>query len=334
MISAFGAGIGADDFDISKLRYHKIIIMTDADVDGSHIRTLLLTFFYRGMLPLIQAGHVFIAQPPLYRIKKGKQERYLHTEAELAEYLMSKATEGVVVTILEAKKKYKGAKLVAKMHCLKDFRSAYEMLSRKLGDSFLVDQLLEQIATRADFKNNNSFFRNYLASADNLKNFAKVLEKSNYKVKVTNDEEHSLHKLEISSDQTPRVTVDYDLLSSAELRQLFSFWKKIAEFRGTTLSIQENGNEMLVDDEAALVDYVVAAGKKNLKLQRYKGLGEMNPQQLWETTMDPEHRTLLQVNIGNFFETDEIFTILMGEDVEPRRNFIEENALNVKHLDV
>jgi len=334
MISAFGSGIGADDFDISKLRYHKIIIMTDADVDGSHIRTLLLTFFYRGMLPLIQAGHVFIAQPPLYRIKKGKQSQYLHTETELTDYLMSKATEDVVVGIPETKKKYKGSKLVEKMHRLRDFRSAYEMLSRKLGDAYLVDQVLEQIASRADFKNNESFFRTYLESADNLKEFAKVLKAGKYKVKVANDEEHSLHKLEISSDQIPRVTIDYDLLSSAELRQLFGFWKKIAEFRGTALSIQENGNEMLVDDEAALVDYVVAAGKKNLKLQRYKGLGEMNPLQLWETTMDPEHRTLLQVNIGDFFETDEIFTILMGEDVEPRRNFIEENALNVKHLDV
>ena len=334
MIAAFGSGIGADDFDISKLRYHKIIIMTDADVDGSHIRTLLLTFFYRGMLPLIQAGHIFIAQPPLYCIKKGKQAQYLHTEAELTEYLMSKATENVVVGIPETKKKYKGSKLVEKMHRLRDFRSAYEMFSRKLGDAYLVDQVLEQITSRADFKNNEIFFRTYLESADNLKEFVKVLKAAKYKVKVANDEEHSLCKLEISSDQNPRVTVDYDLLSSAEFRQLFGFWKKIAEFRGTTLSIQENGNEMLVDDEAALVDYVVAAGKKNLRLQRYKGLGEMNPQQLWETTMDPEHRTLLQVNIGDFFETDEIFTILMGEDVEPRRNFIEENALNVKHLDV
>ena len=334
MISAIGSGIGVDDFDISKLRYHKIIIMTDADVDGSHIRTLLLTFFYRQMTPLIQAGHVFIAQPPLYRVKKGKEERYLHSELELTEYLMSKATEDLVVSISETNKKYKGPALIEKMHRLMDFRAIYEKLSRKLGGPFLVDQLLERIAGRPDFKNKDSFFRGYLAEADNLKDLIKILEKAKYKAQIAYDEEHSLHKLSISSGHISDVTVDYDLLSSAEFRRLFGFCRKVAEFRGATLSIRENGNETLIGNEGELVDYVVKAGKKNLTLQRYKGLGEMNPQQLWETTMDPDRRTLLQVNIENAIETDEIFTILMGDQVEPRRNFIEENALNVKHLDI
>ena len=334
MISAIGSGIGVDDFDISKLRYHKIIIMTDADVDGSHIRTLLLTFFYRQMTPLIQAGHVFIAQPPLYRVKKGKEERYLHSELELTEYLMSKATEDLVVSISETNKKYKGPALVEKMHRLMDFRAIYEKLSRKLGDPFLVDQLLERIAGRPDFKNKGSFFRGYLAEADNLNDLIKILEKAKYKAQITYDEEHSLHKLKLSSGHISDVAVDYDLLSSAEFRQLFGFCRKVAEFRGATLSIRENGNETLIGNEGELVDYVVKAGKKNLTLQRYKGLGEMNPQQLWETTMDPDRRTLLQVNIENAIETDEIFTILMGDQVEPRRKFIEENALNVKHLDI
>ncbi len=334
MISAIGSGIGVDDFDISKLRYHKIIIMTDADVDGSHIRTLLLTFFYRQMTPLIQAGHVFIAQPPLYRVKKGKEERYLHSELELTEYLMSKATEDLVVSISETNKKYKGPALIEKMHRLMDFRAIYEKLSRKLGDPFLVDQLLERIAGRPDFKNKDSFFRGYLAEADNLKDLIKILEKAKYKAQIAYDEEHSLHKLSISSGHISDVTVDYDLLSSAEFRRLFGFCRKVAEFRGATLSIRGNGNETLIGNEGELVDYVVKAGKKNLTLQRYKGLGEMNPQQLWETTMDPDRRTLLQVNIENAIETDEIFTILMGDQVEPRRNFIEENALNVKHLDI
>ena len=334
MISAIGSGIGVDDFDISKLRYHKIIIMTDADVDGSHIRTLLLTFFYRQMTPLIQAGHVFIAQPPLYRVKKGKEERYLHSELELTEYLMSKATEDLVVSISETNKKYKGPALIEKMHRLMDFRAIYEKLSRKLGDPFLVDKLLERIAGRPDFKNKDSFFRGYLAEADNLKDLIKILEKAKYKAQIAYDEEHSLHKLSISSGHISDVTVDYDLLSSAEFRRLFGFCRKVAEFRGATLSIRGNGNETLIGNEGELVDYVVKAGKKNLTLQRYKGLGEMNPQQLWETTMDPDRRTLLQVNIENAIETDEIFTILMGDQVEPRRNFIEENALNVKHLDI
>ena len=334
MISALGSGIGVDDFDISKLRYHKIIIMTDADVDGSHIRTLLLTFFYRQMTPLIQAGHVFIAQPPLYRIKKGKEERYLHSEAELTEYLMSKATEDLVVSISETNKKYKGSALIEKMHWLMDFRAIYEKLSRKLGDPYLVDQLLEQIAYRPDFKNEDRFFRGYLADPDNLKDLTKILKKAKYKAQTSYDEEHSLHRLTVSSGHISDVIVDYDLLSSAEFRQLFGFCRKVAEFRGSALSVRENGNETLIDNEAELVDYVVKAGKKNLALQRYKGLGEMNPQQLWETTMDPDRRTLLQVNIENAIETDEVFTILMGDQVEPRRNFIEENALNVKHLDI
>ncbi|MEE8161515.1 MAG: DNA gyrase subunit B, partial [Acidobacteriota bacterium] len=174
----------------------------------------------------------------------------------------------------------------------------------------------------------------YLAEPDNLKHLAELLKKAKYKAQTNYDEEHSLHKLRISSGHISDVIVDYDLLSSAEFRQLFGFYRKVAEFRGSTLSIRENGNETLIGNEGELVDYVVKAGKKNLTLQRYKGLGEMNPQQLWETTMDPNRRTLLQVNIENAIETDEIFTILMGDQVEPRRNFIEENALSVKHLDV
>jgi DNA gyrase subunit B len=334
MISAIGSGIGVDDLDISKLRYHKIIIMTDADVDGSHIRTLLLTFFYRQMTPLVQAGHVFIAQPPLYRIRKGSEEKYLHSEAQLTEYLMGKATEDLVVEISQTNRKYKGAALIDKMHRLMDFRAIYEKVGRKLGDLELLDLILNQIPGQPEFKNKDDFFRSYLGERRSLTSLAKVLKQSKYEATVIYDEEHSLHKLQVRSGHASPVVIDYDLLSSAELRQLFAFFQKIAEFRGTALLIQENGKESVISNEKELVDYVVAAGKKNLTIQRYKGLGEMNPVQLWETTMDPDKRTLLQVNIENAIETDEIFTILMGDQVEPRRNFIEENALNVKHLDV
>ncbi|MDA2939192.1 DNA topoisomerase (ATP-hydrolyzing) subunit B [Acidobacteria bacterium AH-259-A15] len=334
MISAIGAGIGVEDFDISRLRYHKIIIMTDADVDGSHIRTLLLTFFYRQMTQLVQAGHVFIAQPPLYRIKKGSQERYLHNESGLTEYLMSKATEDLVVSLSRSGKEYKGADLIDKMHALTDFRAIYEKLHRKLGNGNLVDHLLEQISARSDFQSNDTFFRSYLAERRNLEALAGVLEQADYAAEVIHDEEHSLYQLKVRFGLTSPLVIHYDLLFSAELRQLFSLFKKIEEFRGTPLVIREKDEETVINSDGELVDYVVGAGKKNLSIQRYKGLGEMNPEQLWETTMNPDTRVLLQVKIQDAIETDEIFTILMGDQVEPRRHFIEENALNVKNLDV
>ncbi|MFQ5928491.1 MAG: DNA topoisomerase (ATP-hydrolyzing) subunit B, partial [Acidobacteriota bacterium] len=334
MISAIGTGIGMEDFDISKLRYHKIIIMTDADVDGSHIRSLLLTFFYRQMTQLVQAGHVFIAQPPLYRIKKGSQERYLHNESGLTEYLMNKATEDLVVSLSRTGKEYKGTDLIDKMHALTDFRAIYEKLHRKLGNGNLVDHLLEQISARTDFQSNDTFFRGYLAERRNLEGLAGVLEQADYAAEVIHDEEHSLYQLKVRFGLTSPLVIHYDLLFSAEFRQLFSLFKKIEEFRGTPLVIREKDKETVIDSDGELVDYVVGAGKKNLSIQRYKGLGEMNPEQLWETTMNPDTRVLLQVKIQDAIETDEIFTILMGDQVEPRRHFIEENALNVKHLDV
>ena len=334
MISALGAGIGMDDFDLSRLRYHKIIIMTDADVDGSHIRTLLLTFFYRQMSQLVHAGHVYIAQPPLYRIKKGSQEKYLQTEPELTEHLMAKATDDLVLEVSKTGKEYKGAGLVDKVHALMDFRGVYGKLNRKLGNGNLVDQVLEAISGRNDFENKDAFFRKFLGESKNLLPLARSLKKTDYQVEVVRDDEHSLYRLDLKLGHAAPVTVGYDLLFSAELRQLLSLFGKIKELRGTPLVIREKNKETMIDNEAELTDYVVAAGKKNLTIQRYKGLGEMNPEQLWETTMNPDTRVLLQVKIQDAFETDDIFTILMGDQVEPRRQFIEENALNVKNLDV
>lgn len=334
MISAIGTSIGSDAFDLSKLRYHKIIIMTDADVDGSHIRTLLLTFFYRQMNPLVQAGHIYIAQPPLYRIKRGSQEKYLHDEGELTEYLMTKATEDLEVKVPDSSTTYKGVKLIDKIHQLRDFRAIYTKLVQKLGDSGLLDVLLEEIPKHPDFQTKDGFLRRFLAKKKNLNSVARALERRSYSAKVLHDDEHSLYELEIRLEQASAVVLKYDLLSSAEFRQLFGFHQRIAEFRGTPLVIREKEKETTINSEGELLDYVVGAGKRNLTIQRYKGLGEMNPQQLWETTMDPDKRTLLQVNIDNLIETDEVFTILMGDQVEPRREFIETNALNVKNLDV
>jgi DNA gyrase subunit B len=327
-------GIGGDELDLAKLRYHKVIIMTDADVDGSHIRTLLLTFFYRQMTELIQAGHVYIAQPPLYLVKRGSQKRYLHKEEDLREYVMSKATEDLVVEISKTNRKYKSKQLIDKMHALIAFTTVYEKLSRKLGDGNLLDHLLEAITSQSDFKNNNAFFRKYLGERNNAQALLSVLEKDGYGGETTADEEHSLYQLRVRLNHTEPVVIDYNLLASAEFKQLSRLYLQVEEFRGSPLIIREKDQETVLESEAELVNYVVASGKKNLSMQRYKGLGEMNPEQLWETTMNPETRTLLQVRIEDAVETDEIFTILMGDQVEPRREFIEKNALNVKNLDV
>ena len=334
MISAIGTGIGADDFDLTKLRYHKVIIMTDADVDGSHIRTLLLTFFYRQMEQLVQGGHVYIAQPPLYRVKRGSQEKYLHDEEQLRDYLMDKATEDLVVSVSKTGQVYERADLIEKMHALMAFRAIYEKLSRKLGDGKVVDHLLEHILAQSNFKNGDDFYRSYLAEQSNVKALAAVLKKQGYDGEISYDEEHSLNKLEVRMGHAAPVAIHYDLLSSAEFKQLFGLYRKVEEFRGVPLLIKEKDKETVINNEWELVDYIVAAGKKNVSLQRYKGLGEMNPQQLWDTTMNPETRTLLQARIEDAIETNEIFTVLMGDKVEPRRKFIEDNALNVKNLDI
>ena len=334
MISAIGTSIGIDTFDISKLRYHRIIIMTDADVDGSHIRTLLLTFFYRQMNPLLQAGHIYIAQPPLYRIKRGSKESYFNHENELTEYLMARATENLELKIQNSGASYKGKKLVKKMHQLVDFRALYEKLIQKSGLSGLVDALLEEIPGHPDFEVKNGFAGRYLAKKINLDKLARRLADFGYRAEVIRDDKRGLYELKVRFQQAAAVFLNYSLLSSAEYKALLRFHGRISELRGTSLQIREKDKEIVINSEKDLLDYVVGAGKKSLTIQRYKGLGEMNPPQLWETTMDPDRRTLLKVNIENLIETDEIFTVLMGDQVEPRRAFIETNALNVKNLDV
>ncbi|MGH9338795.1 MAG: DNA topoisomerase (ATP-hydrolyzing) subunit B [Acidobacteriota bacterium] len=334
MISAIGTGIGMDDFDLSKLRYHKIIIMTDADVDGSHIRTLLLTFFYRQMTELIKNGHVFIAQPPLYRIKRGKEEKYLHREKELTEHLMGKATEDLIVAVPDSGREYRGQELINKMHELTEFGKIYDKLHRKFGSRKLLDGILNYLGGLYDAANSEAFLRDFFAQRKNLQELANTLEQFNYESEVTFDEEHSLYALEGKNGGAYSISVNYPLLSSAEWRQLLALSQKISEFRQGSLVVKEKDRETSIGSEWELVNHIVAAGKKSLSIQRYKGLGEMNPDQLWGTTMNPDTRTLLQVNIDDAIETDEIFTILMGDQVEPRRKFIEDNALNVKNLDI
>jgi DNA gyrase subunit B len=334
MISALGTGIGNDDFDLSRLRYHKIIIMTDADVDGSHIRTLLLTLFYRQMTELLRHGKVYLAQPPLFRVQVGKKETYLHREKDLTDFLMARVTEDVVVTVGDSGQRYEGADLIRRMHDLMEYRKIQEKLSRKLGANGLLDILLWNLVgeKRIDLEafEGDALLRDEAV----LKRVAEALEEQGYRALVLRDEEHSVFELKFSRESGAPVTLDHSLLISAEWQQLVRLYLKVVEFHRGTLLLQHKEEKVPISGVDELLDYLLAAGKKNLSIQRYKGLGEMNPLQLWETTMNPETRTLLRVNIEDAIETDEIFTILMGDQVEPRRRFIEDNALNVKNLDI
>jgi len=331
LITAIGTGVGLLDFDLSRLRYHKIIVMTDADVDGSHIRTLLLTFFYRQMTELIKAGHVFIAQPPLYRIKKGKEEKYLHHEKELTEELMASATEDLVVTSSTSSREFKGSDLVDSVHNLMDFRKVRGKLNRRIGNSKLLDQLIKSLS---ELVGSEPDWQELLRSRENLEMIASALNEAGFETEITYDEEHTLFGLVVRNGAGSPVPITYESLSAAEWKQFLILYQRVADFRDGQIIVKDGDKETKLESEGQLIDYVVNSGKKSLSIQRYKGLGEMNPTQLWETTMNPDTRTLLQVNIDDAIETDEIFTILMGDQVEPRRRFIEDNALNVKNLDI
>jgi DNA gyrase subunit B len=334
MISALGTSIGPEEFDVEKLRYHKIIIMTDADVDGSHIRTLLLTFFYRQMTDLIRQGRVYIAQPPLYRVQAGKRETYLNRERELTDYLMKRATEDVVVMLPETGLQYEGRVLIHKMHDLMEYRKLQERLSRKVGANGLLDALLGEVARKAEVPLEIAEDVKLLTARDRLEEIADGMRGRGIAADVLYDQEHSLYELKLCRNSGIPVRINHELLSSAEWQELVRLHQKILEFKDTGFVIRSGERETVVAGLDELVEHILAAGKRNLSIQRYKGLGEMNPIQLWETTMNPETRVLLRVDIEDAIETDEIFTILMGDQVEPRRKFIEENALNVKNLDI
>ena len=335
MISAIGTGIGAEDFDIAKLRYHKIIIMTDADVDGSHIRTLLLTFFYRQMSELVRQSHIFIAQPPLYRLQKGKKEQYLHNERELTEHLMARAAENLRVFLPKTGKEYKGRDLIERLDDLMEFRRTHEKVQRQLADNRLLDILLIHFSEVLQEEAHEASARRLFEERSKIAELVPPLEELGYDVTTEYDEEHSLYELRIGNG-APSTRLNHSFVASGECQQLVSLYRKAMEFRQPPFVIRQTGKEteIQLEEEAELAGHILEAGKKSLNIQRYKGLGEMNPTQLWETTMDPDTRTLLRVDIEDLFEANEIFTILMGGQVEPRRRFIEENALNVKNLDV
>ena len=331
MISAIGAGVGLHDFDLSKLRYFKIIIMTDADVDGSHIRTLLLTFFYRQMTPLVQRGHVYIAQPPLFRVKRGKQETYLHRERELNEFLLQQATEKIVVRCPRQQLEYSGQALIDQLRLLMDFEEIFRRLSPRLGGEQVLTELLEWLQHSAQQPDGSGYL---LADVEGASKLARRLRRKGVQAQVEVDAEHSSHAVMVAATQDSSICINQKLLASAEIQQIFDRYRQIAPLTGTTVAIVKGTQVAELDSARKLLEYILTAGKKSVAVQRYKGLGEMNPEQLWETTMDPQTRSLLKVTIEDAVETDEVFTILMGHQVEPRRHFIENNALRVKNLDV
>ncbi len=336
LITALGTGIGKDDFDLGRLRYHKIILMTDADVDGSHIRTLLLTFFYRQMPELVERGHVFIAQPPLFKVKRGKREEYIKDERSMVRYMMRQATGDLKVKSANSDTALEGRDLARALEQMVEFKRYCEKATRRLGgDSRLLDKLLEAFGGRKGvLREEGSTLRSVFQDGDYMARVEGVLDKAKYRTDLSTDEEHGLWEIKTTADSGVNVCIDWNLASYVEFQKAMELYMALEDRLASPFVVGENGSSEEIPTREGLLERVLAAAKKDLMIQRYKGLGEMNPEQLWETTMNPEKRTLLQVKVDDAVETDQIFTVLMGDAVEPRRRFIEENALDVKNLDV
>ncbi|MEE8587032.1 MAG: DNA topoisomerase (ATP-hydrolyzing) subunit B [Acidobacteriota bacterium] len=333
MISAIGTNIGEEDFDLSKLRYHKIIIMTDADVDGSHIRTLLLTFFFRQMTQLIQRGHIYIAQPPLYGLRKGKKIDYFQGDDELNDFLMERATGGSTVVLPDKGLELSGRDLIERMMLLADLNELHAKASKRLGSERLIDRLMEFAESRSEFRLNREVLTAFFSDRPQLEELEEFLSRD-FPVQILEDEESTLLQLRVNLGGGAPAYIQPDFLATDDFRRLAALNRK-TEIRGTAALLRNgNGQEQSFEDTAQLAQHFRQASRKGINLQRYKGLGEMNPDQLWETTMNPETRTLLRVDIEDALSTDEMFTLLMGDQVEPRRDFIQDNALNVKNLDI
>lgn len=384
MITALGTGIGKDDFSLDKLRYGKLILMTDADVDGSHIRTLLLTFFFRHMTQLIMRGHVYIAQPPLYKIKKGKFEQYIKDDRDFVKVMVKRAADGMVVHYGADKASLEGGELTKFMGQLNEYLGFFDKADKRFRNERVTTAVAELFANEAKEPAKRSDFE----SPEKLQELAVRLNgmAKEFQFKAVDepvrDEEHGTWSLEYTDAQGAHRRIDFTAANSPEMRQMLGKYSQIREYLKPPFLVEyavkakDSKAEIAAADEAEeaaetevneviaaapgtatevkgakrqskagqdpvekqspreLFEYVIEQGKKEYQVQRYKGLGEMTAEQLWETTMDPERRTLLQVKLEDIAATEEIFTTLMGEDVEARRRFIEENALDVKNLDI
>ncbi len=337
LITALGTGIGENEKTIDKLRYHTIVIMTDADVDGSHIRTLLLTFFYRHFLELLERGHIHIAQPPLFRVKKGKAaERYLKDEAALAAHLVDLGVENVRVTSEESRKIVSGEPLKRALKKLGEIEKLLAVLGKKKRQRAVVSVVAGELSIEPELLGNARKLRSVLELVE--AQLGKVApELAPVAIRYEEDPEHRCEKAIVTTkvNATPAETVvDRELLELPEFLRLRRMLVEVADLGDPPYTIESGEERAVANGLAELHTLIMAGARKGLDVQRYKGLGEMNPEQLWETTMDPQARTLLQVSIEDAVGAEEIFSTLMGDEVESRRRFIEDNALNVRNLDV
>ena len=380
MITALGTGIAKDDFDPTKVRYGKIILMTDADVDGSHIRTLLLTFFFRHMQELIKRGHVFIAQPPLYGLKKGRSLQYVKDDDALDKILLKRAADSIVIRYGQGAAKLEGGSLSRFMAQLKEYLGFFDKVDKRLRDEQVTELVPKlDLAKRVDFEGDKNAPPKKVEKLEReLKKFQK--DRGFKEVGSRFDEEHNLWEVRFVSNQGTERLINWELVSTPEYRQLLAKFKQIEPYMEPPFMVETIAKETASADETEdaaegetaeatakadkadksdkkqvaakttrrkaeaevieksnlreLFKFVQEAGARGYEKTRYKGLGEMTAEQLWQTTMDPERRTLLSVKLEDIAETETIFTTLMGEDVEARRKFIEENALDVKNLDI
>jgi DNA gyrase subunit B len=393
MITALGTGISKEDFDPTKVRYGKIILMTDADVDGSHIRTLLLTFFFRHMQELIKRNNIYIAQPPLFGIKKGKSHQYIKDEREFVKVMVKRASEGLIIRYGEGAAKLEGAALTKFITVLNEYLGFLDKLNKRLREEDITGLLPKlDLAKRVDFEGDKNTPPKKIEKLEKeLKRRQKDLGLKSVETRF--DEEHNLWEVRFVNSQGAEHVINWELASTPECRQLIAKFKQIEQYLEPPFVVEsvvkpaktaasaadkdkddkneaedegdsnnEDENLSAAEKEDAekaekktskpparrakepeivekntareLFDYVLNEGRKEYIVQRYKGLGEMTAEQLWETTMDPERRTLLQVRLEDIAECETIFTTLMGEDVEARRKFIEDNALDVKNLDI
>jgi DNA gyrase subunit B len=335
LITALGCGIGAEEFNLDKLRYHTIVIMTDADVDGSHIRTLLLTFFFRQMRELVENGHIYIAQPPLYKVSKGKNEQYVKDDVALMEYLTQKALESATLHVNPVAPALQGAALESLVN---EFRLVGSLIERM---SLVYPlEVLETLIYTTGF--NDDLLKNSDEVASWCGELQKNLEKIDsgthrYQVSVTEDKERNvfLPRVEITAHGVPHHhTLSRDFFTSAEYSAIVTLGKTLIGLIEEGAYVQRGERQQLVDSFKQALDWLMSESRRGINTQRYKGLGEMNPEQLWETTMDPESRRMLVVTIEDAIAADQMFTTLMGDQVEPRRDFIETNALSVVNLDI
>jgi len=335
LITALGCGIGRDDFDIAKLRYHRIIIMTDADVDGSHIRTLLLTFFYRQMPELIEKGHVYIAQPPLYKLKKGKQEQYVKDDAELNRVLLSSALDGAALHVTASAPALQGAGLESLAQRYMEVQAIIRRWAKRYDES-LLEQLIYMTEVTVENFDRADWLRDWCRRLE-----ARLNERDGtareFRVEVQAGQDNAPQRLRVHRVEHGLATekhIQREFFESAEYRRIAELGRTLSDLIGEGAYVAKDSERAEISSFKQAMNWLLAEGRKGQTIQRYKGLGEMNPEQLWDTTINPETRRLMQVKIEDAVAADDIFTTLMGDQVEPRREFIEKNAPAVANLDV